>query len=80
MKPPSLTDFLARVKPADNVKLAEMEMKVERGLPQVQTEGQLGNLRDIQRLIERIKKDDKKIRLLEEMKDIKWQENPDGEC
>jgi len=78
LKPLKYKDFMARMKPADNFKLAEMEMKVERGLPQVQTEGQLGILRDIQSLIERIKKDADKIRQLEEMKDIKW--NPEGEC
>ncbi len=75
MKPPSLKDFRARVKPADNMKLAEMEMKVERGLPQVRTDGQLGILRDIQSLIERIKLDDIKIRKLEDMKGIHW--NPE---
>lgn len=72
MKRLTWKEFIARIKPADNMKLAEMEMKVERGLPQVQTDGQLGILRDIQSLIERIKLDEEKIRQLEEMKGIKW--------
>lgn len=74
MKRLTWKEFMARIKPADNFKLAEMEMKVENGLKKFHTEGQLGILRDIQSLIERIKLDEKKIRQLEDMKGIKWHE------
>jgi len=57
------------------MKLAEMEIKVERGLPLVQNNRQLKVLIEIQSLIDRIKLDDKKIRQLEDMKGIKW--NPE---
>ena len=67
-------------KPADNMKVAEMELKVERGWKLTPTASQGAMLQEIQSLIERIKRDDTKIRQLEEMKDIKWEENPDGEC
>jgi len=78
LKPPSLKNFIARVKAADNVKLAEMEMKVERGLPMVNNDRQLKILVEIQSLIERIKQDDKKIRKLEELKGIAWNPQKTG--
>lgn len=78
MKPPSLKEFLAKAKPADNVKLAEMEMKVERGLAVVQNDRQLTILSEIQQLIERIKLDDVKIRQLEDMKGITWKGKKTG--
>jgi len=74
LKKPSLKEFLAMIKPADNIKLAEMELKVERGLEVVQNDRQLTILIEIQQLIDRIKRDDKKIRQLEDMKGIKWKE------
>jgi len=64
-------------KPADNMKVAGMELKVERGWEKNPTTSQGAMLQEIQSLIERIKRDDTKIRSLEEMKGIKWK---DGEC
>lgn len=62
-------------KPADNMKVAEMELKVERGWKLNPSSSQGAMLQEIQSLIERIKRDDKKIRQLEDMKGIKW--NPE---
>jgi len=67
-------------KPADNMEVAKMELKVERGWEQNPTPSQGRMLQEIQSLIERIKRDDTKIRSLEDMKGIKWKENPEGEC
>ncbi len=67
-------------KPADNMKVAEMELKVERGWKLNPSASQGAMLQEIQSLIERIKRDDTKIRQLEEMRGIKWKENPDGGC
>ena len=61
-----------KIKPADNVKLAEMELTVERAWKRMTNEKQAIMLRDIQSLIERIKLDDKKIRKLEKMNGISW--------
>ena len=61
-------------KPADNMKVAEMELKVERGWKLKPTSSQGAMLQEIQSLIERIKMDDKKIRQLEDMKGVKWKE------
>lgn len=58
--------------PADNIKVVQMELKVERGWKLKPTSSQGAMLQEIQSLIERIKQDDTKIRQLEEMKDIKW--------
>jgi len=64
-------------KPAENMTVAEMELKVERGWKLNPTPSQGAMLQEIQSLIERIKRDDSKIRGLEKMKGIKWK---DGEC
>lgn len=61
-------------KPADNMIVAEMELKVERGWKLSPSSSQGAMLQEIQSLIERIKRDDKKIRQLEDMKGIKWKE------
>ena len=65
-------------KPADNMKVAEMELKVDRGWKLKPTPSQGAMLQEIQSLIERIKKDDKKIRLLEDMKGIEWKGQKTG--
>ena len=52
-------------KPADNMKVAEMELKVERGWKLNPSASQGAMLQEIQSLIERIKIDDPKIRQLE---------------
>jgi len=52
-------------KPADNMKVAEMELKVERGWTLNPSASQGAMLQEIQSLIERIKVDDPKIRQLE---------------
>ncbi len=52
-------------KPADNMKVAEMELKVERGWKLNPSASQGAMLQEIQSLIERIKSDDPKIRQLE---------------
>ena len=62
-------------KPADNMKVAEMELKVERGWKLNPSSSQGAMLQEIQSLIERIKRDDKKIRQLEDMKGVNW--NPE---
>jgi len=61
-----------KVIPADNVKLAEMELNIERLWHKAATPGGKSMLEDVQSLIERIKGDDKKIRQLEDMKGITW--------
>ena len=65
-------------KPADNIEVAEMELKVEKGWKLNPSSSQGAMLQEIQSLLERIKRDDTKIRQLEEMKRIKWKEP--GEC
>jgi hypothetical protein len=65
-------------KPADNIKLAEMELKVDRGWKLKPTPSQGAMLQEIQSLIERIKMDDKKIRQLEDMKGIAWKGQKTG--
>jgi hypothetical protein len=67
-------------KPADNMEVAKMELKVDRGWKLNPSASQGAMLQEIQSLIERIKGDDTKIRQLEEMKAINWKENPEGEC
>ncbi len=52
-------------KPADNMKVAEMELKVERGWKLNPSASQGAMLQEIQSLIERIKIDDPKIRQLD---------------
>jgi len=57
-------------KPADNIQVVEMELKVERGWKLNPTASQGTMLQEIQSLIERIKQDDGKIHQLEKMKGI----------
>ncbi len=57
-------------KPADNIQVVEMELKVERGWKLNPTASQGTMLQEIQSLIERIKRDDGKIHQLEAMKGI----------
>ncbi len=62
------------VPPTDNVKLAEMELSMERLWNKAKEDG-YGKMKivyDVQSLIERIKQDDKKIRKLEKMNGITW--------
>lgn len=61
-----------KVPPADNVKLAEIEMAVEKAWKVGAGSRPETLLQQIQSLIERIKKDDKKIRKLEKMNGITW--------
>jgi len=49
-------------KPADNMEVAKMELKVERGWKLNPSASQGAMLQEIQSLIERIKRDEKKIR------------------
>ncbi len=49
-------------KPADNMTVAEMELKVERGWKLNPSASQGAMLQEIQSLIERIKRDEKKLR------------------
>jgi hypothetical protein len=65
-------DAIYKVTPADNVKLAEMELSIERLYPKAATPGGKSMLEDVQSLIERIKLDEKKIRQLEKMNGITW--------
>ena len=65
-------DEIYKIPPADNFKLAEMELTVERAWGKMTNEKQGIMLKDIQSLIERIKLDDKKIRQLEKMHGISW--------
>jgi len=58
-------------KPADNIQVAEMELKVERGWKLNPSSSQGAMLQEIQSLIERIKLDDSKIHQLEDMRGIK---------
>jgi hypothetical protein len=61
-----------KVTPADNVKLAEMELNIERLHHKAATPGGKSMLEDVQSLIERIKADEKKIQQLEKMNGITW--------
>jgi hypothetical protein len=49
-------------KPAENMEVAKMELKVERGWKLNPSASQGAMLQEIQSLIERIKRDEKKIR------------------
>lgn len=55
-------------KPADNMQVAQMESKIERGWEKNPTVSQGVMLQEIQSLIERVKRDDKQIRHLERKK------------
>jgi len=65
-------DDIYKVTPADNVKMCEMELNIERLWKKAATPGGKSMLEDVQSLIERIKNDDKRIRKLEEMNGISW--------
>ena len=65
-------DAIYHVRPADNVKLAEMELNIERLYQKAATPGGRSMLEDVQSLIERIKADEKKIKQLEKMNGITW--------
>lgn len=65
-------DAIYHVRPADNIKLVEMELNIERLYQKAATPGGRSMLEDVQALIERIKADEKKIRKLEKMQGISW--------
>ena len=65
-------DAIYHVRPADNIKLAEMELNIERLYHKAATPGGRSMLEDVQSLIERIKADEKKIKQLEKMNGISW--------
>ena len=65
-------DAIYHVRAADNVKLAEMELNIERLYQKAATPGGRSMLEDVQSLIERIKGDEKKIKQLEKMNGISW--------
>ena len=61
-----------KVPPADNTKLATMELAVETAWKKNPEPSMNKMLLEIQSLIERVKLDDKKIRKLEKMNGITW--------
>jgi hypothetical protein len=65
-------DAIYHVRPADNMKLVEMELNIERLYQKAATPGGKSMLEDVQALIERIKRDEKKIKQLEKINGITW--------
>jgi hypothetical protein len=65
-------DEIYHVRPADNMKLVEMELNIERLYSKAATPGGRDMLVDVQSLIERVKADEKKIKQLEKMNGISW--------
>lgn len=65
-------DAIYHVRPADNIKLVEMELNIERLYSKAATPGGRSMLEDVQSLIERVKADEKKIKQLEKMNGITW--------
>lgn len=70
MKKKKWNDFVTGMLPADNMAVAKLELKVERHLKLVKTEREYNILYEIQQLIERVKRDEVKIKQLEDMKGI----------
>lgn len=61
-----------KVPPADNMKVASMELSIEKLWRKAATPGGKSMLEDVQALIERIKLDEQKIKKLEKMNGISW--------
>ncbi len=67
-------DDIYKVPPADNMKVASMELKMEEIWLKAKEAGygKMVIVKDVQALIERIKLDEKKIQQLEKMNGITW--------
>lgn len=78
MKKKKWNAFVTGMLPADNMAVAKLELKVERHLKLVKNESEYKILEEIQQVIERVKRDDVKIRQLEDMKGIKWNPKKTG--
>jgi hypothetical protein len=67
-------DDIYKVPPADNMKVASMELKMEELWLKAKEAGtgKMVIVRDVQALIERVKLDEKKIQQLEKMNGITW--------
>lgn len=61
-----------KVPPTDNMKVASMELSIEKLWRKAATPGGKSMLEDVQALIERIKLDEQKIKKLEKMNGISW--------